>query len=221
MFTCPLCFSAQIDDFFRDRQREYLRCRACAFIFVPPAYFLPESAEKAEYDLHRNTPDDPKYRQFLKRVFSPLHAQIGPNSRGLDFGSGPGPTLSVMCEEAGHTMTLYDPFYAPDSDALQAAAYDFITATEVFEHLRQPRHEVDRLWTCLKPGGVLAVMTGMARSVEAFAAWRYIRDRTHIGFFSESTMQWLAAHWQATLTQADRDVWFFRKPERQEFTEVP
>ena len=39
-----------------------------------------------------------------------------------------------MLEESGHRVALYDVFYVPDTLAL-AASYDFITATEVVEHL--------------------------------------------------------------------------------------
>jgi len=52
----------------------------------------------------KNSPDDPRYRAFLSRLFIPLNERIAPESCGLDFGSGPGPTLSVMFEEQGHTM---------------------------------------------------------------------------------------------------------------------
>ncbi len=115
-----------------------------------------------------------------------------------------------MFKEAGHVMTLYDKFYAADADAL-TRTYDFITATEVVEHLHQPRQDLDRLWACLKPGGMLGVMTKLARDRDAFAGWHYIRDLTHVNFFSETTIHWLASHWHATLTRIGSDVFLFRK----------
>jgi SAM-dependent methyltransferase len=210
--ACPLCYGEDVRAFFHDRQRQYVRCQTCALIFVPPVYFLTPDAEKAEYDLHQNSPDDAGYRTFLQRLFEPLHARLAPGGQGLDFGSGPGPTLSVMFEEAGHTMTLYDVFYADEPDAFNRP-YDFITATEVIEHLRQPRKDLERLWGCLKPGGILGIMTKLAKDREAFSRWHYIRDMTHISFFSVTTIQWLADHWQATLTWVATDAFLLQKPE--------
>lgn len=42
-----------------------------------------------------------------------------------------------MLEEAGHNMALYDIYYHPDTAVLEKQ-YDFMTATEVIEHLYHP-----------------------------------------------------------------------------------
>ena len=124
--ACPLCAVVDAESFHEDRHRRYFRCRNCRLVFVPPRYFLSLEAEKAEYDLHQNSPADPGYRRFLNRLFEPLHARLAENSRGLDFGAGPGPTLSVMFEEVGHEVALFDAFYAPDHTVFEHT-YDFIT----------------------------------------------------------------------------------------------
>jgi hypothetical protein len=209
--TCPLCYGEDVRAFFHDRQRQYVRCQTCALIFVPPIYFLTSEAEKTEYDLHQNSPNDAGYRIFLQRLFTPLLARLAPGCRGLDFGSGPGPTLSVMFEEAGHIMTLYDTFYAHNPDAFNHS-YEFITATEVIEHLRQPREDLERLWACLKPGGLFGIMTKLAKDQKAFSHWHYIRDLTHVSFFSKTTIQWLANQWQATVTWIATDAFLLQKP---------
>jgi len=177
---------------------------------VPPSQFLSPEAERAEYDKHRNSPDDAGYRQFLSRLFTPLNARLSPASHGLDFGSGPGPTLSVMFEESGHRMSLFDPFFAPDKQTL-TVQYDFITASEVFEHLHDPATEIARLWSILKPGGWLGIMTKLALDRAAFSRWHYKSDPTHVCFFSEETMAWMAVQWQAELQQFGKDVLLFHK----------
>jgi Methyltransferase domain len=212
---CPLCHGEQGREIYRDRpelrhHRAYYRCDRCNLIFVLPASFLSFQAEKAEYDLHQNNAQDPGYRRFLSRLGNPLLDCLAPNSQGLDFGSGPGPTLSVMLEAAGHRVVLYDPFYADDG-AVFARPYDFITATEVVEHLRQPRMELDRLWGCLKPGGTFGLMTKLSRDDAAFAGWHYKSDRTHICFFSVQTFEWLATRWQAKLVILGQDVILLHK----------
>lgn len=207
--TCPLCRISKGVPFYQDT-REYLCCPVCSLVFVPPQHFLTPEEEKSVYDQHQNSPDDPRYRSFLSRLFIPLSQRLPPGAFGLDFGSGPGATLNLMFEEAGHAMRIYDPFYAPDLHSLQLH-YDFITATEVVEHLHHPRLELDRLWSCLKPNGWLGIMTKRVLDQEAFSTWHYKNDPTHVCFFSIETFQWLADHWCATLTILDNDVVLFAK----------
>ncbi len=202
---CPICTSSTIVRFHQDKRREYYRCHTCELVFVPREYYLSPQDEKAEYDLHQNSPDDARYRRFLDRLYQPMQERLMPESDGLDFGSGPGPTLSVMFEEAGHHVALYDPFYAPEPLAL-TRQYDFITASEVVEHLRDPRAELERLWVRLKPGGLLGIVTKRVIDREAFSRWHYKDDMTHISFFSLETFEWLAIRLNADLDVIGKDV---------------
>jgi SAM-dependent methyltransferase len=207
---CPLCGGPDSAAYHADARRVYRLCRTCGFVFVPSAYHLSPAAERAEYDRHDNAVDDPGYRRFLSRLAAPLTERVPPPARGLDFGCGPGPALAAMLGEAGYDMAVYDPFYAPDASVL-APGYDFITATEVVEHLREPGAELRRLRALLRPGGWLGVMTKLVLDRERFAAWHYIRDPTHIGFFSRATLQWSAEREGWALTFADRDVILLRR----------
>ena len=208
--SCPFCRAFGTEFFFKDKFRSYFQCNTCNLIFVPTSQHLTSKEEKIRYDLHKNYPEDPNYRNFLSRIFNPVQKLIAPGSKGLDFGSGPGPTLSLMFEEAGHTMSIYDHYYANKPSVFEKQ-YDFITASEVVEHLFEPNKELDRLWNCLKPGGYLGLMTKLATVREAFATWHYINDPTHVCFFSKSTFEWLAEKWQAELTFADKDIMILQK----------
>ena len=84
---CPLCNSFRSLPFCRDRRRPYRRCEQCQLVFVPPGYHLSLAAEKAEYDLHCNCPDDSGYRNFLARLFRPLCERLPAGARGLDYGT--------------------------------------------------------------------------------------------------------------------------------------
>jgi SAM-dependent methyltransferase len=176
-------------------------------------YFPDRAREKAEYDLHTNSPEDAGYRKFLSRLSDPLCDRLPRACRGLDFGCGPGPTLSVMLAEAGHDISLYDPFYAPDTSTLRGQ-YDFITASEVVEHLQRPGQELTLLWRLLRPGGYLGLMTKLVRDVEAFAGWHYKNDVTHVCFFSTATWQWWSASVGASLEILGDDVILLRKRKR-------
>lgn len=212
MLTCPLCASAETTHFHRDTRRDYYRCTDCRLVFVPSAQRLAPEAEKAVYDQHRNSPDDIGYRQFLSRLYTPLRERLAPGACGLDFGAGPGPTLSVMFEEAGHPMAIYDPFYAPDP-AVMERHYDFVTATEVAEHLFEPGPELERLASLLRPAGWLGLMTKRVTTLQAFTRWHYILDPTHVVFFSDATFEWLAHHLDMRLELPASDVALLqRKP---------
>ncbi len=210
---CPLCHAEDIHEtYHRDSHRDYHRCPICQLVFVPPDQYLSPQQERGQYDLHQNSPEDQGYRQFLSRLFLPMQERLSPGSHGLDFGSGPGPTLSVMFQEAGHSMVLYDHFYAHDLSVF-TYQYDFITATEVLEHLHHPHHELNRLWERLKPGGSLGIMTKLTPDRASFPKWHYKNDPTHVCFYSRSTFQWLATRWNSNLTFLDPDVMmFFKEP---------
>jgi SAM-dependent methyltransferase len=209
---CPLCQCAEVADYFRDRRRPYLRCGQCSLVFVPREFLLDRVAEKAEYDLHRNAVDDPRYRSFLSRLAHPLTQRLAPGARGLDFGCGPGPALAHMLREAGFDVAVYDSFYAPDESVLEQR-YDFICATEVVEHLHQPGNELARLWRIVRPGGgYLGVMTKLVHDREAFASWHYKNDPTHVCFFSRATWQWWAQQQAAELRFIGSDVILLRRP---------
>lgn len=207
---CPLCEHPDPADYFEDARRPYLQCGNCRLVFVPPSHHLSREAELAEYELHRNAIDDPGYRRFLSRLAEPLQARLKPGARGLDFGCGPGPALAHMLREAGFQVCLYDSFYAPDASVWERH-YEFICATEVVEHLHMPGPELERLWSCLEPGGWLGIMTKLVRDVDAFSRWHYKNDATHVCFFSDATWQWWATTHDTAAELIGADVILLRK----------
>ena len=208
--TCPLCGYGECSK-WNYPQRCYWHCHQCQLIFLDSSHYLSQTEEKAYYDLHQNSPTDAGYRNFLNQLAEPLIQCLSAGDCGLDFGSGPGPTLSIMLTEAGYPMAIYDPLYAPDA-AVFNQHYDFVTASEVVEHLQHPGDELRRLWALLKPGGYFAVMTQLWDKQPTFDQWRYKDDPTHISLFCSYTLQWLAGQWSAKLIQPNRNVALFRKP---------
>lgn len=201
---CPLCDANEVAFYHRDKARDYLQCQRCDLVFVPAEFILSSTDEKTEYDKHQNTPDDEGYRTFLSRALSPILNRIKLGATGLDFGCGPGPTLSVMASESGYQVSNYDIYYANHPHLLDVK-YDFITMTEVIEHVSKPMLVIERLSGCLKPGACLLIMTKRVSSLDAFASWHYKNDPTHIRFYSERTFEWLAETmgWQLELVAKD------------------
>ncbi len=201
---CPLC-TGSAASYGRDNRRHYFICSVCNLVFVPPSEYLSLNAEKAEYDRHDNQLDDPHYRKFLGRLFDPMCERLAPPSLGLEFGCGPGPALAKMFQEQGFEVSLYDTFYFPDKSVLEQT-FDFITATEVVEHLHQPFNELSALWSCLGSGGTLGLMTKLVKNRDAFANWHYKNDQTHVCFFSSNTFSWLGEKLSAKVTFIGADV---------------
>lgn len=207
---CPLC-THPLSYPLSVAGKDYHRCLGCELVWLDPACHLAPAAEKAVYDGHDNQVDDPRYRTFLMRAFGEVLARVPPPAEGLDFGCGPGPALIAMGREAGYRMAGYDKFYA-DEPELLTRQYDFITSTEVIEHIADPRAVLDRLWDCLKPAGLLVLQTQRVLGDERFITWRYRHDPTHIVFFAEASFRALATRWQAGISFPHADVVVLTKP---------
>jgi len=207
---CPLCRSTNAHDFYRDARRQYYRCDECQLVYVDSKHYLSVDAERAEYDKHENSASDEGYRRFLSRIANPLMARVAPNSKGLDFGCGPGPALAEMLKEAGHQVELFDLYYA-NNPKVWSQQYDFICATEVIEHLSRPDIELARLWSHVSPKGVLAIMTKLVIDQQRFATWHYKNDPTHICFYSCDTFDWLADKWMSRWTAYADDAFIFER----------
>ena len=207
---CPLCDSHNTRLFSEVHDRAYHCCRTCYLAFLAPCYRLDTTAERAEYGKHHNSPDDPGYRRFLSRLTEHLMPRLSPNAQGLDFGCGPGPALSVMLAEQGFSMTNYDPFFAPDGGALNHT-YDFITCTETVEHFYNPAREFHLLDQLLRPGGWLGIMTEIMLDNARFAAWWYVSEPTHVCFYQQATMAWLADQYGWEMVVPRKNVTLFCK----------
>jgi SAM-dependent methyltransferase len=207
---CPLCYSNDTALFESVAGIDYQRCGNCQLTWMHPQFRPSIEEEKEQYELHDNRVDNYHYRKFLSRLSEPLQQELRAGSRGLDYGCGQGPALAAMMDEAGFPTAIYDPIYFPETAPLERR-YDFITCTEVVEHLHEPRPVFERLDGLLVDGGVLAVMTRWLTEDEAFAGWRYRRDATHVCFYRIETLEWIARHFCWSVTYPARNVSFFHK----------
>jgi hypothetical protein len=189
--TCPLCGSRRSLVPVRGADaRRYFLCDECRLIFVDAREHLSPQDQLARYRTHRNGIEHPGYVAFLRRIVDPMLEHLDGTMRGLDFGCGPGPTIAPILEQHGIFCANYDPLFA---DSALEPPYDFIFATECFEHFSSPGSEVRRLHALLRAGGCLGVMTEQWTDLPAFGRWCYTRDATHICFFHAKTFEYLCA----------------------------
>lgn len=206
---CPLCFAAS-QPFFSDKNRDYNICGICALVFVPLKQQLPPQEEKKRYLEHNNDPDDVRYQDFLWPVAREVLQDHAAPAYGLDFGCGTGSPLAGMLEKHCLNMDVYDPFFAPDGKVFEKK-YDFITCTEVVEHMSAPGKDIPKIWNMLRTGGGLYIKTQFRIPDHVFASWAYTRDNTHIAFYTEETMKWLAGFLSADIALPGKGVTVLRK----------
>lgn len=214
---CILCHSAEAATFKVEKkpERSYFHCMHCDLIFLNPAERLNVDQEKARYDLH-TTEDMQGHQAFLAPLVNDVKEML--TTAGvdltqvqlLDYGSGPTAFLSVLFEHQGIHATNYDIFYRPVQEALRRN-YNVITSTEVWEHFFHPYEEINQLVHLLKANGLLAIMTSGHKGEAAFHDWYYRRDSTHVSFYSDKTMKWIAQKWGLTLIKAQSPYWIFKK----------
>jgi hypothetical protein len=207
---CPLCFQEETELFHQDKVRSYQRCLVCELVFVPPKYLLSAQDEKTRYDLHENNSNNEGYKQFLLQLVTPMLDFLEPGDKGLDFGCGPEPVLESLFDSDQFKIDLYDPFYANKPEVL-AEKYNFITSTEVVEHLYYPAQVFQHLVEMLCKNGTLGLMTKPLPDKATFSTWWYKNDLTHVCFYSEATFAWIADKWQLNIEYRKGDVVIYRK----------
>lgn len=127
----------------------------------------------------------------------------------LDYGSGPQPVLAqILKRDYKLKANIYDLYYAPDKKAL-AEEYDLVICTEVVEHISEPFPVWEELSSLLKPGGLLAIMTLLVPDdLSNFWGWHYIRDYTHVSFYTMDSLQHITKNTGLSLIYTDAYRYF-------------
>ncbi len=186
---CLLCHSeteASVDSTFD--------CPHCRLKFKDPKNFLTHEEEHSRYSTHENNPSDQGYRDFLSRLLKPLTTFLPQHEfRSLDFGCGPGPTLSLLLKELGATTHNYDLHFFLDEKLISNQKYDVVTSTEVVEHFTDPKANWQLLANLTADSGLLGIMTQFLKPETNYSTWWYKNDPTHVVFYRPETFDYLAS----------------------------
>jgi len=189
MTICSLCENKRAFSFVTGPDsRQYLHCPVCRLIFVPPSLLPSVEQEEKRYLQHNNGLHHRGYLKFLSQAVDAAAPFLFENASGLDYGCGPSPSLSVLLEKKGLEFTNYDPIFFPE---MPSGPFDFIFATECFEHFFSPAAELVRLNQLLRSGGFLVIMTSLWHSLKAFRNWSYARDYTHVSFYHAASFEYI------------------------------
>jgi hypothetical protein len=172
---------------------EYHCCADCGFIAKDERCYLSTTAEVELYMKHNNSIADQGYVEYLCAFLSQAVFPFTSDGRaGLDYGSGPGPVLAhILAKNHGYRMDIYDIYFSPER-VYDGKKYDLITSTEVVEHLQNPVEHFQLFVQLMKPQSILAVMTLLHPEDDGkFLDWHYIRDPTHISFYTLKTMEYI------------------------------
>ena len=207
---CIVCKNQEAVDFKNIKQKRYWKCSYCEAIFLDKEFYLSSNDEYKHYLTHNNDVNDPRYKKFLSNLMLPLIERMKLNSKGLDYGCGPGPALSLMLREKGYQMFNYDPFFHPKKSNL-LKKYDFISCSETVEHFHNPFYEFTRFNELLNDGGIIGIMTNFHSKENIFENWYYIKDPTHVVFYSKNTFLIIAKMFKWDCEFLNNNLVFFKK----------
>jgi hypothetical protein len=189
---CIICKEKTHAFYHPKTQVLFHECPSCEVIYKDQLHYPTRLQEKKTYDDHHNSTENIGYVNFLNNFIDSAVLPFKKQGRVLDFGSGPVPVLASLMRESGDfEVDIYDPHYA--NDFIFEKHYDIITATEVIEHLKDPIETFKLLKTYLKDDGIISIMTLFhGKNREQFLDWFYIRDVTHLVFYTPKTMEVMA-----------------------------
>jgi hypothetical protein len=178
-------------------------------VFVPRNEIISSEQEKNRYDQHQNNKDD-KYFTYLNGIVSSILPYIKKDSRGLDFGCGSTTLFSDILREHGFQSDSYDIYYHPKQEVWNRK-YDFITLSEVIEHLHDPYDTIKRLTCLLNSNGIIFIKTKFLNEDIDFSNWYYKRDLTHIQFFNQKSMGILAHQFGFKVIKVGLDLYLWNQ----------
>ena len=190
MVSCPLCLNKKsLMSIEGPDKRIYTKCNDCQLIFTGKRFHPSVDQERQRYSEHNNGVEYPGYVKFLNQAIEPALPHLSRNMNGLDFGCGPTPALSVLLKRQGYKCDDYDPLFFPE---ITGKVYDYIFATECFEHFFFPGKEIQKIYQMLGPQGFLIIMTETWKMEESFSCWYYACDNTHVSFYHSRTFEFIA-----------------------------
>lgn len=186
--NCPLCNHSN-ENVFVTNGRTYYQCDTCGLVYMDETDRLAADEEKKRYSFHQNSIDDAGYVAFLGRIINPAMKYISDGMHGLDYGCGHNPVLAQILESKGIVCNYYDPFFFPHCD--MDKKYDFVFATECFEHFFNPHLELEKICSLLNFDGTLNIMTELIPDNGKFDNWYYKNDPTHVCFYNRKSISYI------------------------------
>ncbi|MCF8217836.1 MAG: class I SAM-dependent methyltransferase [Bacteroidales bacterium] len=202
---CPLC-----DTPLESRaDKYYFICSTCGAYVRDKKYHVTNEREKQRYLEHNNDIHDEAYQNFTSPITNTILQKFTAGHSGLDYGCGTSPVITKNLRENGYNVKLYDPYFYPDKDNLENN-YDYIFSCEVFEHFNDPKSEINKLISILKPEGYLIIMTHLYNEKIPFAKWYYRNDDTHVFIYTLKTIKYIEKTFDLRVEKVDKKLIIFK-----------
>ena len=181
---CPICDSANVAARRSLNDYKVLRCHQCTVEFLHPQpgpdvlnniysahYFLGDREGVAQSEVFRQ-----KHRTAEMYVHQLLAISGGRKGRLLEVGCGSGEFLDAALEQGFEAKGIEISEHAVasanarlgaatvqcgviESAALEPAEFDVVAFSDVIEHVRDPHAFMRRVHYCLRPGGIVFIVT--------------------------------------------------------------
>lgn len=209
--SCPVCDSSSAKYWFTKDTHPLYRCRACQLIFISPLpadtsgvygqdYFCGarEGRGYVNYDADKQA-DEHTFNTYLDRIeqYAPGKGKL------LDVGAATGAFINAAKMRGWDVAGIEISDFAAavsrkkgldiqtgtiESVQFEPASFDAITLWDVFEHVRWPKADLNKLTALLKPEGILALNTPDTSAVFARLSgrwWPLLLPPEHIHLFSQ------------------------------------
>jgi hypothetical protein len=192
---------------------KYFRCTSCRFIQTEVPYWLDEAYSEAISSLdvgimQRNLHNSDVTAAVISLLF-PTATQF------LDYAGGHG-TLVRMMRDRGFDFRWCDLYaknlHARGFEHVAGTRYDVVTAYEVLEHLVDPLKDIARMLTLTD--NLLMTTEILPEPVPVPPHWWYysVNGGQHISFYSQESLQRVAAHFGMHLLSKGGYHLFTRSP---------
>lgn len=210
---CDLCRSPTHEALFIKEGFRHVRCLNCGMVFVSPRL-----AAHREIQRQSGTGamgDDeltPAQRRRLRRELK-LYEPFRKQNRLLEVGAGRGWFLEEAAQKGWETWgleinscalhylrkrrSIHLVVEAAEDFAPPPGSMDAVRMWDVIEHLQSPRAALGRVYTALRPGGLVHISTTNFASLSRWVngpEWVYLNGSDHIHLFEPSTITALLRH---------------------------
>lgn len=149
---------------FRQQLFTVWRCANCGSLHSREAVDL--GFYYRHYPVHQHRLDPVTRLGYRNRWRSLRRHGLTRETSILDYGCGQGVFVRYLRQQ-GYQVEGYDPYASQFADpSVLQQRYEVVVAYDVIEHVAEPRHLLQQMAGCLRPGGLLVIGTPAANQID-------------------------------------------------------